>query len=433
MPPKSRSPSRDPTQEPAVSTSELSQVEDYGDFPPGTIVLAKLKSFPPWPAIVIPYESIPEKIQASKPKNPGRVQSRGKRKSQGKNSVQEPQDSRLWCVRFLRDDTFMWATSKDISLLTTEQIEEFLKSKKAKKVIKSAYEMALNPPDVEEFIIYGSDGKPMDIDNEADDADFQEGEYSGEDEDEDDDDGSVDEIEDDIDLEIDTPSKKTSSRKSTSPTKRKKATPARKTKRAKVETKKTPKKGKAKGKGKKKVDEYEEDAPEEEEDLDTSSDEDWDVEVDVTEEPVCTTYPDPKVIAASIKKRAPMLKKARFQLQKTLLSSQEIPNDLSTAVSTLDTLEKLEDVQLSLVNKSGLHKVLFTILKRPDLETRDKKLRKRVSNLVKNWYHMEIEPQQNWTFDDVEDSADVSMTDAADGSATPAEAVTSVKDESNGH
>jgi hypothetical protein len=345
---------------------------DYGDFPPGTIVLAKLKSFPPWPAIVIPFELIPEGVVSSKPKNPPRsLSTRSKRRSVQQKEV----DPRLWCVRFLRDDTFMWATSNDISLLTKEQIEHFLKSKKAKKVIRSAYEMALDPPDVEEFIVYGSDGKPIDIDNEANDADFEEESGNGY-EDEDDDDEDEDDEDEDEDLEVEgiKKRKRLLSKRSSPKKKSKISKPKANVKRGRKSTQ----------------------IPVQ--DPDTSSDEDWDVEND-GEEPVAVDVLTSDEISAIIKKTQPIFLRAKLLLQKALLSGKEIDNNLKPVITSTESLEKIDSPHLGIVKQTGLHKVLFDILKRPDLTTRDlKKIRNRLENLVQEWFDVKIDTDEAWDF-----------------------------------
>lgn len=375
-------------QEPAPETeqSEPSQTDEnaYGSFPPGTIVLGKLKSFPPWPGIVIPYELVPEGVNKSKPKHPTQP-----RPSKKKNQHSDkPIDTRLWCVRFLRDDTYMWGGVNEISLLTKEQIEKFLNDKKGKKLIKSAYEMALNPPDVEEFIIWGSNGKPIQIDNEINDADFEDEEGDGQSVE--DDDGEDDDEEDEDLEELKQPVKKSTKRgrakNSKSPAKKQKTSTPKKTK---------GKPGRKPGKRK---------TPEPEPEPETSSDEDWDVD-DETEPPVAENIPSAKQLSDDLKKRTPLVKKARVVLQDFFLESKELETDVKSLkqVNTiLDSLEKNPEVQLSLVKHYSLHRVMFDILKRPDLiDIKDvKKMRERISKLVEIWFDTVIEPTENWNFEE---------------------------------
>lgn len=364
--------------------------DDYGDYPPGTIVLAKLKSFPPWPAIVIPDDLVPEGVASSKPKKPASSSgarssraSRSRRKSTAAQSQTSQQDSRLWCVRFLRDDTFMWATANDISLLTKEQIEKFL-SKNPKKGIRSAYEMALDPPEVEEFIIYGSDGKPIDIDNEADDADFEDGESTPDDDDEDAiEEEGLEEDDDDVELltdeEVETKRTSKRTRKTTKSTPRKKAKPA-------------PAKKKATKRGGSKAKVVEE--PE------TSSDEDWDAPDDDSE-PVAVDILTSEEISKIIKKTTPLFLKARLALQSTFLSGKEITDNLKQINTTLDSLEKSEHPHVGIIKATGLHKVIFDILKRPDLTTRElSKVRSRLEKLAKEWFDVTIDVEESWNFEE---------------------------------
>lgn len=386
-------PSRDNT--PAITGDE------YGPFPPGTIVLAKLKSFPPWPAIVIPNELVPEGIVSSKPKKPLRPTSRSKRKAAQPKDV----DARLWCVRFLRDDTFMWATIKDISLLTKDQIENALKAKKMKKVIRGAYEMALDPPDVEEFIIYGSDGKPINIDNEANDEDFEDEGSNGYD-DEEESEEVEDEDDDASEEEVVTKKRKRTER----------STPK------KTNTKPTRAKPSSRSKKPKIV-----------QDPDTSSDEDWDA--DDVEDTVAVNVLSSDEISAVIKKTQPTLTKARLQLQKALLTGKDIDMQLKPTITIVESLEKLDPVHIGLVKHTGLHKVLFDILKRPDLTSRElKKIRSRLDDLVQEWFEIKIDVDEAWDFVEREEEP---LVEEEDGdvkigigeSAKPKPEVSDVKEE----
>lgn len=153
-------------------------------YQPTDVVLAKVKGFPAWPAMVIPKELIPENVW--------KIRSRI---SVDKAETKEDQDSTpdeefgsdydpndyiiyskvlkfkknkeqpsLYCVKFMCDDSYIWVKQSDMQPLSVEECQEWLasKTKKNKKLIP-AYEMAMKGSsgiDVWEFVEYGSMGKP---------------------------------------------------------------------------------------------------------------------------------------------------------------------------------------------------------------------------------------------------------------------------------
>lgn len=375
--------------------------EEYGEFEPGTIVLAKLKSFPPWPAIVIPNELIPEGILKSKPKSshaeagaPSTASSRSRRKTTARKTQESAQsDSRLWCVRFLRDDTFMWASRRDISVLTRHDIEQFLSAKKGKKLIRLAYEMALNPPDVEEFIIYGSDGKPIEINNEQDDEEFIADEASGDDDDDvSDPEDDLDSDEDDQDSDSDAAGSRKRGRKRAS------ASPGKNGSRKKQHQHKN-------GHNKPKT-----------EAVEYSSDEDWDVnEYEEGVEPLdLPEFPDPKATVSECNRIKTVIKRARLSLQNLLidLSCDEFRQELEAAESKLiskfdssiDQIKKLDNythLPLSILKGYSINKILIDFSKRCDLNELEKfdkfkQIKKTVGALLQDWFGMAVEQDPHW-------------------------------------
>lgn len=153
-------------------------------YQPTDVVLAKVKGFPAWPAMVIPKELIPENVW--------KIRSRI---SVDKAETKEDQDSTpdeefgsdydpndyiiyskvlkfkknkeqpsLYCVKFMCDDSYIWVKQSDMQPLSVEECQKWLasKTKKNKKLIP-AYEMAMKGSsgiDVWEFVEYGSMGKP---------------------------------------------------------------------------------------------------------------------------------------------------------------------------------------------------------------------------------------------------------------------------------
>ncbi|CDK24651.1 unnamed protein product [Kuraishia capsulata CBS 1993] len=133
-------------------------------FEPGTIVLAKVKGYPAWPSMVIPFESLPDQIKAVRPKSAQTVKRRGSKLFSGPKKRKTPQqEASLVCVRFLADDNYIWCLSSDLSPLSASQIDAFLAKRgttKRASAIVDAYRLALDPPDLDRYVQYGSLGQP---------------------------------------------------------------------------------------------------------------------------------------------------------------------------------------------------------------------------------------------------------------------------------
>ncbi|KAH3687497.1 hypothetical protein WICPIJ_001528 [Wickerhamomyces pijperi] len=397
---------------------------EYGSFPPGTIVLAKLKSFPPWPAIVIPNDLVPEKILKSKPKKPSSSaggSSGGSRRPKRKAAPVASTDLfKVWCVRFLKDDTFMWASLNELELLTTEKIQSALGGWKniKKKQLKSAYEMALSPPDVEDFIIWGSDGKPIQIDNEADDEDFT---IDDEDEEEDEDVAEEDEdVEEDLEDEDQSP-QPTAANTSTNTKKRggkalPKASASKKRKTAAAGSKKstpvpTPKKP-AKGRGSRSKTSGK--GEDEEQDPDTSGDEDWEQaigEFEEEEDLIGREIPTSSEYAELLKKNKPLINKVVIQFTTAFLEEEKLDlsaENIKSLNGLLDQLTKVQDtIPKSLVLKNHVHKLFIAVLQRNDLKAKNVlSIRTRLQQFLSYWFDFTVEVNPNWKLEPEEDEED---------------------------
>lgn len=150
-------------------------------YQPTDVVLAKVKGYPAWPAMVVPTELIPEHILRT------RHQQSTKRKTQEADDAvaadEEEEDvdpdkyivysnilkfrkfdspSQQYCVKFFCDDSYIWVRPADLKPLSVEDCQKWLERPRNKKLIP-AYEMASKGSegiDVWEFIEYGSAGKP---------------------------------------------------------------------------------------------------------------------------------------------------------------------------------------------------------------------------------------------------------------------------------
>ncbi|KIM31206.1 hypothetical protein M408DRAFT_255634 [Serendipita vermifera MAFF 305830] len=89
----------------------------------GDVVLAKVKGFSAWPAVIVDSGNLPPSVKAEKPKG-----------------------SSHHCVRFIPTGEFGWPAFKDVSLLTHEKIDAFLeKDKKKTSSLYKGYEIGKNP------------------------------------------------------------------------------------------------------------------------------------------------------------------------------------------------------------------------------------------------------------------------------------------------
>ncbi|ODV65630.1 Tudor/PWWP/MBT [Hyphopichia burtonii NRRL Y-1933] len=123
---------------------------------PTSIVLAKVKGYPAWPAMVLDEGILPENVLKSKTK------------------------SKNIAVRFFSDDTYIWIKLGDLKPLSKEQIDESLSKMVAKGIktkkeglLKEAYELCQNPPDMAEFVRWGSKGPPEYIEEEPEPEEFE--------------------------------------------------------------------------------------------------------------------------------------------------------------------------------------------------------------------------------------------------------------------
>lgn len=137
------------------SVSSYHEIQTYLGLEPRAIVLAKVKGYRPWPAMVLDEDILPENIKAIKPKSV-RLE-----KKLPKPVINVP-------VRFFSDDTYIWIKSCDLKLLNEDAIDEFLAKKSKQKkhdLLIDAYKLAKDPPDMNEFNIWGSSGPQDTLDS----------------------------------------------------------------------------------------------------------------------------------------------------------------------------------------------------------------------------------------------------------------------------
>ncbi|KAG9294428.1 hypothetical protein G9A89_001933 [Geosiphon pyriformis] len=115
------------------------------DYNPGTVVYAKLKGYPWWPARVEVESSLPKSVLSRKPKLPRPI----------------------WGVRFFGSKDYGWFGSSDLKLFDKMEAEERLdkpKGKKRDKTLEKAIREALDPTSLDEPI--QSDREDSDSDQE---------------------------------------------------------------------------------------------------------------------------------------------------------------------------------------------------------------------------------------------------------------------------
>lgn len=155
-------------------------------YQPTDIVLAKVKGYPAWPAMIIPHEIIPTNVLKSN----AHIEADNENDQMSKNNNKDNdnyiyyskilkfkkfdkvQDS--YCVKFFKDDSYIWVKLNDLQKLSLKLCRDWLNknqsSGKNKRLIP-AYEMAcqgFESPgiDVWEFVEYGSKNRKLNAGDE---------------------------------------------------------------------------------------------------------------------------------------------------------------------------------------------------------------------------------------------------------------------------
>ncbi|WFD00808.1 hypothetical protein MYAM1_003560 [Malassezia yamatoensis] len=90
----------------------------------GNVVLAKIRGFPAWPGIIVDDQDVPAAVRAEKPAN---------------------KNANLYTIRFFPTADYHWAAPRDLSHLSTEDIEKYLASSKKTNDLQKAYKLARDP------------------------------------------------------------------------------------------------------------------------------------------------------------------------------------------------------------------------------------------------------------------------------------------------
>ncbi|CUM48954.1 unnamed protein product [Debaryomyces tyrocola] len=356
---------------------EVQQDEPKNDNPytPKSIVLAKVKGYPPWPAMILEETMLPENILSKKPKS---VKQPPKRKLSKPISILP--------VRFFSDDTYIWIKSNEVKTLNHEMINLFLQNDKKRKdnLLQTAYELASDPPDMELFIKWGSKGEPVEVPYVPEDEELEEEEEAEDIEEEE----REEEEEEEDDYEE--PSRKKQKKNTKQPKSKKKTTkkqPAKKETKSTVTPKSKP------------VDPREE-----------GYDSDWGLDgvkhynydegnyiFDKEKDQIKfeTEFPSAASLSDSLTKYHNQFDKLDILLTDQLLS------DSINETEILQNLKKLDGLTLpkSVYTKSKALKSLILTLRRPSERFPYPKIKKEVKKLVRKWSDLDIEEN---TIEDLE-------------------------------
>ncbi|CUM53650.1 uncharacterized protein AC631_00799 [Debaryomyces fabryi] len=350
--------------------------ENDNPYPPKSIVLAKVKGYPPWPAMILDEALLPENIRSKKPKSV---------KQPPKRKLSKP--ITILPVRFFSDDTYIWIKSNELKTLNHEMINLFLQNDKKRKdnLLQTAYELANDPPDMELFIKWGSKGEPVEVPYVPEEEVVEE-------EEEDVDDIEEEDVEEEEEEEEDyeEPSRK-KQKKNTKQLKSKKKTTKKQP--AKKETKPTaiPKA--------KQVDPREQ-----------GYDSDWGLDevkhynydegnyiFDKEKDQIKfeTEFPSAASLSNSLAKYHNQFDKLDILLTDQLLS------DPINETEILQNLKKLDGLTIpkSVYTKSKVLKALILTLRRPSERFPYPKIKKEVKKLVRKWVDLDIEEN---TIEDLE-------------------------------
>ena len=130
------------------------------EYQPTSIVLAKVKGYPAWPAMVLDESLLPEHIS-----NKTKIENQSSNINFISHSTIsiEKKPSIIVPVRFFSDDTYIWINTNDLKPLTKQMIQDYFSTSSKRKIdnlLQTAYELANDPPEMGLFIEYGSKGAP---------------------------------------------------------------------------------------------------------------------------------------------------------------------------------------------------------------------------------------------------------------------------------
>ncbi|CAZ82361.1 unnamed protein product [Tuber melanosporum] len=125
------------------------------DYQPGMSVLAKMRTFPPWPAIILSDELLPEALVRTKPS--------GKSGKKGEASASAaPSAPTSWPVMFMGTNEYSWMSISNLEPLDDEKLTNAPKGSK-NKPLQEAWSVAQNGLNLDDVKSY-QDSVEMDVD-----------------------------------------------------------------------------------------------------------------------------------------------------------------------------------------------------------------------------------------------------------------------------
>ncbi|KAL4902551.1 hypothetical protein BDW74DRAFT_180656 [Aspergillus multicolor] len=345
----------------------------------GDYYLARLRSFPPWPAIICDEEILPQSLLSSRPVTARRADGTYREDyADGGKRVAE----RTFPVMFLQTNEFAWIPNTDLSPLDPAACKDISEKGKSKALL-AAYGIAAEEHDLAHYKTMLADHQAA-IQQEEEEKEAQEAAKAA---------AKAEkaakknkrksmEIQDDVDMEDADEEKQPKSSK-----KRKKDAEAesdekpaktpKTTTRLKLTTPKTPaedKKAAGSSKAKQSANKKGKKAAASEEEDESSP---------------APKEPEPKVnLEEAKKKREREVLFIRHRLQKGFISRDHPPKEeeMSQMSGYFTKLEKLNDLEVSIIRETKIHKVLRMIIKLPNIP-RDEEFdfRKRALDILSKW------------------------------------------------
>ncbi|KAL2824465.1 hypothetical protein BDW59DRAFT_85208 [Aspergillus cavernicola] len=348
----------------------------------GEYYLARLRSFPPWPAIICDEDILPQSLLTTRPVTAYREDGTYREDyADGGKRVAE----RTFPIMFLQTNEFAWIPNTDLTPLDPESCKEVSEKGKSKSLI-AAYGVAAEGHDLAHFKDLLTDHERA-IQQEEEEREAQAAAKAAAKSERDAKKNkrkSMD-VHDDVDMEDadEEPKQPKSSKKRKKDTEAEgDAKPAKTPKTAtklKLTTPKTPsgetgKKASGSSKTKQTASSKKGKA--------AASDES-------DESRPVSKEPEPRVnLEEAKKKRLREVLFVRHRLQKGFISRDQPPkeDEMSQMSSYLTKLEKIEDLEVSIIRETKIHKVLRMIIKLPSIPRDEEfQFRKRALDILSKW------------------------------------------------
>ncbi|KAL2814818.1 hypothetical protein BJX63DRAFT_192040 [Aspergillus granulosus] len=350
------------------------------DAKPGEYYLARLRSFPPWPAIICDEEILPQTLLSTRPVTAQRPDGTYREDyADGGKRVAE----RTFPVMFLQTNEFAWIPNTDLASLDPAACKDVSEKGKSKALV-AAYNVAAENNDLAHFKDLLADHQRA-IQQEEEEKEAQaaaKAAAKAEKESKKNKRKSM-QIDDDVDMEDAEGDKAPKSSK-----KRKKDADAEdekpaKTPKAGTKLKLTTPKTPSGETGKKAAGSSKAKQPASSKKGKAAANEDSDESSPAPKEP------EPQVnIEEAKKKREKEVLFVRHRLQKGFISRDHPPKEeeMAQMAGLFTKLEKIEDLEVSIIRETKIHKVLRMIIKLPNIPRDEEfQFRKRALDILSKW------------------------------------------------